>query len=286
MMLLVLPMLLFSSTLFAQNFDVYANFEAGSNGQALTAAILNAGTPCNTAPGGSWSVVGDAAKQMAVSTSAENNLLSSIQACGTTFAPPDGTRGITYNLNDGGGAGGRAEFDWTRSSNSASLGIWVKIGVPTTDTDYHSMLAISDGTGDFVSLMIQGGNIYLESGACPNETPVACGGTGSFYAYTANVWYWVTEKFQKNGTGTSMHMMNIYDASGNLLSAQTKPSMSGDLAPDFISIGKIGDTGSPNVLISYDNFIADLDDANGAVFPILVSTPPAPPTALKVSGVQ
>jgi len=188
--------------------------------------------------------------------------LTSIQACGTTFSPPDGSRGITYNLNDGGSTGA-AEFDWTANSSNASDGIWVKIGVPTSDTDYHSMFLISDGTGDFVSMMIHSGQIYIETGANPNGAP----DVGTAFNYTANVWYWVTEQFQMYVNSSSMHSMNIYDSSGNLLSAQKKYSATyGTVKPNFIYIGKAGDTGTPNSLIYYDNFIAD---TTGATFPIL-----------------
>ncbi|HYY73010.1 MAG TPA: IPT/TIG domain-containing protein, partial [Candidatus Bathyarchaeia archaeon] len=273
--LLALVLFVVAVSTFAQTptLNVYENFEGGANGQTLTTSILNAGLVCNNAAG-VWTLTGNAATQMQVATAAEAPLPTPITACGQVFSPPDGTRGVTYNLNTS--SVGYAQFTWTATSNNASLGAWFKTDLPTSDTNYHSMLAISDGTGDFAGLMIHNGFFYLEAGVNPNGNP----NVGSFFPYTANKWYWVSEQFQAYVSSSSMHSLAIFDCGTpqtpvlpcTQLSLQKKFTATfGTVKPNFFVVGKDGDTGTPSNFVYYDNL---LGDTTGQTFPILPNSGP------------
>ena len=124
------------------------------------------------------------------------------------------------------------------------------------------MVLIGNSAGsDFTSLMIHSGNMYLEVKANPNGAP----NSGTFFKYTADTWYWVTVQFQEYTSGSSVHTLYIYDASGNLINHQTKSADSSNPSkPNKFFLGRGGDSGTPSALVYYDNLVAD---TNGS-FPI------------------
>lgn len=272
---LLIVVLLAPAALCAQttDFNGFQNFEGSTNGAAVTSAALIAGQVCNNA-GIIWSLQGNAGTQMHFSSAANAPLPTSILACGKVQVP-GGTLGVTYNLNAGNT--GYAQGSFSNSTGMASNGFWFKTDLPTTDTGYHSMIGISSGTGDFASLMIQGGNFYLESGANPNGNP----DVGSKFAYTAGKWYWISQQYQKNIGSTSMHGMAIMDCGTpsapvlpcTTLSLQKKFSQNTTTNPNFYFVGKVGDTGTPANLVYYDSIIFD---STGQTFPLI----PAPASTL------
>jgi hypothetical protein len=273
--------LMIPSALCAQtpNFNGFQTFEGGTNGATVSSAALNSGQVCNAA-GVNWSLQGNASTQMHFSSAASAPLPADIVACGTVQTP-GGTLGVTYALNTG--STGYIQGSFSNNTGVASIGFWFKTDLPTSDTGYHSMGGISSGTGDFVSLMIQGGQFYLESGLNPNGNP----DVGTKFLYTANKWYWVTEQYQRNVNSISMHSLSIYDCGTpvvpvlpcKVLSAQRKYSMNNTQNPNFLAIGKIGDNGTPASLVYYDSLIMD---TTGQTFPIVPGSGslPAPPTGL------
>lgn len=271
---LLLPSLLWAQT---AGFNGFQTFEGGTNGAAVTPAALNAGQVCNNA-GITWSLQGNAGTQMRFSSAADAPLPRDILACGT-IQVPGGTLGLTYNLNSG--STGYLQGSFANTTGMVSIGFWFKTDLPTSDTGYHSMGGISSGTGDFVSVMIQGGQFYLESGGNPNGNP----DVGSKFPYTANKWYWITQQYQRNVSATAMHSLYIYDCGlptapvlpCNLLSAQRKFSLNNTKNPNFLAIGKLGDTGTPVNLVYYDSMIMD---TTGQTFPIVPDNAPNPPSGL------
>jgi hypothetical protein len=248
------------------DFPVYANFETSTNGTTVTASILDDGTPVK---GCSWRDDFVRTTAMKVSTDAQHNLLSTLLAGGEVWTDFGSTRGVTFDVSilgtTGTGqrrVGGGFECVFTASSDTASVGYWVKTTIPTSDTGYYSMLLIGNSAGsDFTSLMIHSGHMYLEVKANPNGAP----NTGTFFNYTADTWYWVTAQFQKYTSATSVHTLYIYDASGNLINYQTKSADSSNPSnPNKFFLGRGGDLGTPSALVYYDNIVAD---TNGS-FPI------------------
>src|SRR5215469_10061297 len=248
------------------DFPVYANFETSTNGTTVTASILDAGTPVK---GCTWRNGFVRTTAMKVSTDAQHNLLSTLLAGGQAWTDSGSTRGVTFDVSISGTTstgerrvGGDFECVFTPSSNTASVGYWIKTSIPTSDTGYYSMLLIGNSAGsDFTSLMIHSGHMYLEVKANPNGAP----NTGTFFNDAADTWYWVTAQFQMYTSGSSVHTLYIYDASGNLINYQTKSADSSNPSkPNKFFLGRGGDSGSPSALVYYDNMVAD---TNGS-FPI------------------
>jgi len=248
------------------NFPVYANFETSTDGTTVTASILNAGTPVK---GCTWRADFVSTTAMKISTAAQHNLLSTLVAGGQVWTDFGSTRGVTFDVSVLGTTpsgqqrvGGDFECVFSTSSNTASVGFWIKTSIPTRDTGYYAMLLIGNSAGsDFTSLMIHSGHMYLEVRANPNGAP----NTGTFFNYTADTWYWVTAQFQKYTSGSSVHSLYIYDASGNLINYQTKSADSSNPSnPNKFFLGRGGDLGNPSALVYFDNMVAD---TNGS-FPI------------------
>lgn len=277
LMALLIPPVVWAQT---ANFNGFQSFEGGTNGAAVTVQALTAGQVCNNA-GINWSLQGNASTQMQFSSAANAPLPINILACGTVQAP-GGTLGLTYNLNAG--STGYLQGSFSNSTGMASIGFWFKTDLPTSDAGYHSMGGISSGTGDFVSVMIQGGQFYLESGGNPNGNP----DVGTKFPYTTNKWYWITQQYERNVSATSMHSLSIYDCGSptapvlpcSLVSAQRKYSVNNTQNPNFLAIGKLGDTGTPANLVYYDSMIMD---TTGQTFPIIPDNTPNPPTGLALT---
>lgn len=230
--------------------SVYMDFENSTDGTTLTTSILNAGIKAGGV--GVWS---GSSSSMKVSAACERQLTSPVGLIfggGTAYDDSGSTRGIKYDLSTATASSFLYSFNAT--SPVSSLGYWFLTDRydPNDITDgFYSFNAIStaSGTSDFVSTMIHGGLMYLESAGNPNGAPDSCtgctvNGAHTGFAYAPNTWYWITAQFVQDGE----HSWAIYDTSGNLLAKMTKAGAATTATTWRFGLGRGGDAGGGNAL--------------------------------------
>jgi hypothetical protein len=226
----------FATNATACNDQTLIDFSGGTNGTTMSAALLN-----SSAFGGAGSfgtASGSPATAMTFSTSAHQNLLTTFNSC-DGHKTGSSTLGLNFDLSAT--TAYYIPYGWNPFNNNASAGYWFYTNIATSDAGYYSFTGIRGDLGsDSMGLMVHSGSLYLEAAGNPNGAP----DTGSFFSYTANTWYWISEQYQTYVNAGSAHHFNIYSATGTLLSAQTKASKStGSTQPDNVGIGRGGDSG-------------------------------------------
>ena len=155
----------------------FSDFESGSNGNTLTAAILNAGTHGAGATG--WSVDAGA---FTVCNSANFPTDRPVTVIGgSTYPAGEGTRGICFNLQDGGEA--------LETINNPTVTLYVNVNLGAIASVYSNPVIIGDfGVDDAGFTINSSGQLEME---CPFASPEDYPITGSNQAQpntTYGIW--------------------------------------------------------------------------------------------------
>jgi hypothetical protein len=226
--------------------DVLINFESGSNGNAVTTTNLTAGTH---GTGGTWSLDPATSAACTISTSAENIFPGTVTAGGTGYTDSTSTRGFKFT---GHIEWGYAEYYFTSTHNSVSVGFYFFGGIPVADTTPYNIFNIGAPGQEACAPQWNDNTFGLETWTGGSET----------ISVASNTWYWITIKYVRNGTG----LLNIYNASTWSLVGSVSHSLL-DYPASVVQIGQvhseIGDSGSYYYI---DDVIIDWTTA---VFPLL-----------------
>jgi len=231
--------------------SAYIDFENSTNGTTITTDVLAASTHCGN---GIWSLTTSPINGMTISTDAQKQLPSPVTTCGTRYTDVTGTRGLRYDISQ---TARYAAYNWSTTSNRASVGFFYKITV--TDTNYYSVFNINGRSGlDYAVLNIHDGAIRLEVGSQISSAPISI---------SPNTWYWITMQYNAGGT----HHLQVYDTTNWTLLGDISNGATGNDSPGGISMGRTGsETGYPSAYWYYDNVIVDYLTAK---FPIVPSAP-------------
>lgn len=232
---------------------VYFDFENSTDGTALTTTILTAGIKAGGV--GVWS---GTSSSMTVATACEKALTVPVKpnfSGGSTFNDVGSTRGIKFDLSTA--TASHIDYSLNNSGGVISIGYWFQTSHfssnDSTDGFYSdNPIETASGTTDFVSTMLHGGLMYLETAANTNGAPDTCtgcvvNGLHTGIPYAANTWYWITVQFVQNGE----HQWAVYDASGNLLGKMTKASTATTAIKWIWALGRLGDTGGNSLPPDY-----------------------------------
>jgi len=188
-------------------YTLSVDVENSSNNTTLTAAILaggmTAGDPLYPVSG-NWTSSGSPASAEFAATACQDAQVTGKNIAGNTYTDSAGTLGIEFN------DAASTAFSWQfllpvpqgtlPDTVSSSFRYYANIG--TSDAGYYSHNLLKNVAGDFISLMIHSGSMYLESALCPNCAPDA----GSAYSYATDTWYGIDQQFVGyvvNGTSTT-----------------------------------------------------------------------------------
>jgi hypothetical protein len=173
---------------------LFVNFANGSDGTALSAALLNSST---IGGNGSWGACSGGTVQI-FSTSAVLDLAHPVDVLGVQYTNSSSTLGADYVLPDS--VGDYCPYTWTSFSPTASEFEWIDTNIPTSDTSTYASVDLfaNENGSDFVSHMFNSGKLYLETNANPNGNP----DVGSFYAYTPGTQYGVSIQYQEYSAGS------------------------------------------------------------------------------------
>lgn len=251
--------------------DVLTDFETSTNGTQITAAILTAATHGGN---GSWTIPydcsGGTCPVSVISTSCQNDFLTRRNVGGTIYSG-SGTRGLLFNEGTGILQYGLTR-SFTTSSNSASYGIWFNTSVPTSNGGLFSNGYIGDGGNDFANgLFGNGGYVYPEVTLNPNGpddyavgpscnyAPGPGGAKYGFFPYAINTWYFVTTQFNEYQDSSTMHLMQVYSATGQLLCTQGKYARNGGAGyhPNNYNIGRGSEGNAVGATSCNDNLVID-----------------------------
>jgi hypothetical protein len=250
--------------------DIFDGWETSTDGTQVTQTILAADSHGGN---GAWSIVQDATGVLTISTSCEKQLRTQRVVSGSTY-DGSGTRGLLMNEYLG-VAGYTIRRSFTTTSTAVSFGHWIYTNLPTTLSGIYSLGDLHAGVsnGDFVNILIgKQGFIYPEvilnpngpddyaAGPSCNYAPGVGNATYGFFPYQVNTWYWVTAQFNEYVDGTTMHFVQVYDTSGNLLCTEGKfaSSVNPHVATEWL-MGRGGEGAgtSPGQTTCYDNFVMD-----------------------------
>lgn len=226
--------------------SAYIDFETSSDGTMATPAILAASTHCGN---GIWSSNIMPLTGLAISASGQKQLAAPVTACGTQYSDAAGTRGLRYDISQ---TNQYASYNWSSTSNSASVGFYFMITV--SDQNFYTVLGIRAGGGDYAAAHIQGGGLALETvTGLSNTIPVS-----------PNVWYWITMQYNSGGT----HYMQVYDTNTWALLGSVSRAATGNNQPISIDLGRPGsETGYPSAYWYYDNIVIDYLTAKFPIVP-------------------
>jgi IPT/TIG domain-containing protein len=135
----------------------FSDFENGSNGNAVTAAILNAGT--HGAGVNQWTV--DAGAFTVCTSGSFPTYLSTTVIGGSTYPAGEGTRGICFNLQDGGEA--------LETIDNPTVTLYVNVNLGAIASVYSNPVIIGDfGVDDAGFTINSSGQLEIE---CPFASP-------------------------------------------------------------------------------------------------------------------
>lgn len=246
--------------------SVFVDFETSTNGTTLTSTIAKAGTHGESSTsglggGGTWGSW--TSTTMTVATSAEQHLISPFTVNGNVFTDTTATRGISYNTPT---TQEEHAFGVDHCSLMMSIGYWVKFTFPLTEDHGTNQITNQSGT-DFCSLLCRAGLAFLETLTNPSGNP----DTGTKFTYALNTWYWIALVFDAQ-IGAS-HKLTIYDASGNVLSVQTKVNAGvASSVPFNVNLGVGGDTSGVAGTVLIDDLVID-GETNMFVAPGFIPPP-------------
>jgi hypothetical protein len=221
----------------------FSDFESGSNGDTVTASVLNAGT--HGAGVNQWSAdVGG----FTVCTS--GNLpayLSTSVIGGSTYPAGAGTRGICYNMQDGGEA--------LESMNSKTVTLYVNVNLGANATFYSNPVIIGNfGVDDAAFTLGSSGLLELE---CPFASPEDYPISGANQAQ-ANTTYGIWLQYN---SAIGHHTIKIYSnptTNPQLIGTATCPSQ-GSTAATKLGFGEFhgGAVGQVGIR-AFDSFLWDV----------------------------
>lgn len=173
---------------------LYTNFENGSNGTALSVALLNGST---VGGNGGWGTCSSGSYQT-FSTAGQLNVEQPVDVLGVQYNDSGSKLGIAFNL--GGSVSGYCPYSWITFSPTASEFEWVETNLATNDgSTYASLNIFANALGsDFTSHMFNAGLLYLETESNPNGKP----DIGNYYPYTASAKYGLSTQYQEYSAGS------------------------------------------------------------------------------------
>lgn len=220
----------------------YADFEASTDGTALSTAILNAGSH-GVLPGW-WSDPGSStyagftvcsAGQMGTNTQTNVN--------GVSFIAGEGTRGICYNM----ATSPTNSFQFSLPVATAQVSIAVKIKVGTDVTDQQDLLTVEGGGSDHaqIDINLATGKLGLE---CQSST------SDSTITPTANTEYGFYLQYVAGGT----HTLKIYTTptTSPTLAATVTCAATGTNDVTAIELGQQHATAGTGT-VQFDNLLVD-----------------------------
>lgn len=186
------------------------DFSGGTATNNLTQATLRTSTFGGQ---GDWgTATGTPAASETFQTAAHVDLINAFSTC-NGHKTGAGTLGLKFDTS----ASTSYYFPYTLTAangkypfSSVSVGFWYIPHIGTSDTGFYSMNSTQDSGGlDFVSVMLNAGEVFLEAKAGPDH-PIDCAGTGcnanNKFSYTQDHQYWITyqmNKYVANGTSTT-----------------------------------------------------------------------------------
>ena len=185
--------------------------------------------------------------QLTFQSTAQENLLHSIDVCGTQYA---GTGSLGMQFQIASGTGLFYTYTWTTLSNTASFGMWINTSILSTDTNFYSTLGLIGGAGgvDYIQGEEQGTGSQLQI-----HMETISGNHGSINV-SNNTWYWVTGQYVKGGT----HSLAVYDTTGTQVGSTITAAATGSAAPIIFEFGRSGsEAGAPVATFWYDNLKMD-----------------------------
>lgn len=221
----------------------YSDFESGSNGAPLTTTILDAGT--HGAGVGEWTV--DTGGFNVCTSGSFPTYLPTTVIGGSTYPPGTGTRGICYNMMNGGEA--------LERMSSKTVTVYVNVNLGADVTDYSNPVIIGNfGVDDAAFTIKWTGQLELE---CPFASPEDYVISGSNQAQ-ANTTYGIWLQYDSAG---GHHTIKIYSnptTNPTLIGTATCPAQ-GSTAATQLGFGEfhggaVGLTG----IREFDSFMWDV----------------------------
>lgn len=172
----------------------YWDFSGGTNGANPTTVTL--GTSTHGYFNYGWAKAG-VTNPMTFSNSSSQALLGSIRLCGDGVTYP-GAAGLHIHYDLSVSAGDHFEWSLPQQQSKVSKAYWYKNSVsPAVTTRFVTAMVTANGGSDFIDLMCNSGNCYIETATNANGAP----DFGSVFAYSANTWYWISDLFRKYTAG-------------------------------------------------------------------------------------
>ncbi len=230
----------------------YSDFESGSNGNPVTTTILDAGT--HGAGVGQWTVDTGGFN---VCTSGSLPSYSNTTVNGTTYPAGAGTRGICYNMMNGGEA--------VERMSSKTVTVYANVNLGADATHYSNPVIIGNfGVDDAAFTIKWTGELELE---CPFDSPEDYPISGSNLAQ-ANTTYGIWLQYDSAG---GHHTIKIYSnptTNPQLIGTATCPAR-GSTAATTLGFGEfhggaVGLTGTRE----FDSFMWDVSGHGINVSPL------------------
>lgn len=225
--------------------DLYVDFEAGSDGDAMTAALMDAGTH----GGAGWYLHGSG--HVYVSTSGKRAIAGGVNVDGTVYAD-GGTRGFKFDPE------GAADATYLSLQfpepfpDNVSFGTYF-MSTSTSLTPLSIVCGLAS-TSDYLVThwTYSGSQIYLH---------IKSGDSGSI-PIAANTWYWLTGVLRTGG----MNELSAHLAADGSLVGTSSIAASGAGKPYQFVLGRSGADAAPGAGQWYwDNIVLSLS----GVFPLL-----------------
>jgi hypothetical protein len=170
--------------------------ENTTTGTTLTAAILAGGMTTgnpNYNLAANWSIGAGTAADITADSGCQDAQVTAKNIAGNSYTDSGGSLGI--KMNDS----ATTATNWLltlpvpqgTAPSSISEGFNYYPNITTADSGYYSHNGVFNTAGDFLSLMVHSGSMYMETQKCPNCNP----DSGSFYSYTDDTWYHITNQF-------------------------------------------------------------------------------------------
>ncbi|MFZ0825994.1 MAG: PKD domain-containing protein [Verrucomicrobiia bacterium] len=257
---LALPVLALADTIPGQ---ALVDFEAGSDGNVVTAALLGSGTKGKTWNG--WQTLSNPGSQtvgatpnLIISSGASYQLYTPANISGTVY-PGTGTRGLRETM----AADNAAQITFPAPGYMLSVGFYFRFNGPQINYSPRDVFGMrSDPSGNYQFLQIYDGpQPYFHTHWQPYGG--SDNGIGNNINFNRNQWYWVT-MCHVGGGGT--FKISFYDPSNNysLVGTSTAAVSSGTLGCTTIQAGCVKYSSGGTQSVDFDNIIIN---TNG-VFPL------------------
>jgi hypothetical protein len=264
-----------ATVLAATPVDIYQEMENGSNGNVLTATIMNAAShPTGTA----WLVNSGT---LWVSTAHHMDLPGPVTVGGVTYNGTGGTRTWMYNNNNN---QNYVQVNFT-SSSRATLACYYTTATTVANTKQYDMIAIWGLSGGFG--VMQGVNSGGGGGSQLRPHSKTSDGTvtfGNTIQVTASKTYWINLKYDSPAGTTSLAVFDPANGFAQVGSTSVVASMSDTL--NKMQFGRLDSHGNLTTDTTQSWFGQILVDRTNAAFPLIPSggadtTPPSEPPAVR-----